>query len=198
MENRIKLTLVGMTYNPMENGAYALLLAPEGDRRRIPVVIGAAEAQSIAVVAQRLNPGRPLTHDLMVSLSHAFGLRLKEVFIYKFEDGVFSAEMTYEDNERTVTIDARTSDAIAVALRMGAPVYTTPAIVEETAFTIALEDDGKEENHDNDSGDANTPDDPYQTMDLTQLDEALEQAVANDDFELAARIKAIIDSRKDS
>lgn len=128
---------MGLSYSPLRNGAFGLLLAVEGDSPiRIPVVIGAPEAQSIAILLERVASPRPMTHDLFCSFAHAFGVRLREVFIYKFEDGIYSAEMTFSDGERTVVLDARTSDAVAVAMRTGAPIYTTQAIVDECGIEL--------------------------------------------------------------
>ena len=140
MDDRVKLYVMGISYSQLHSGAFALLLAQEGGPYRIPVVIGAAEAQSIAIKIEGINPPRPLTHDLFVSFAHAFGVKLKEVFIYKFEDGVFSSELTFSDGERTIVLDARTSDAIAIAIRTHTPILTTAAILQETGFII--DDDG--------------------------------------------------------
>ena len=134
MENRIKLKVLGITYSQIQNGAYALVLAEEEGPHRIPIIIGTAEAQAIAIRLEHLVPPRPMTHDLFVSFAHAFGIRLVEVFIYKFEDGVFSSELLFDDGERQIRVDSRTSDAIAIALRSQAPVYTTPEIVEEAGI----------------------------------------------------------------
>ena len=99
MDKRIKLKVLGITYSQIQSGAYALVLAEETGTRRIPIIIGTAEAQSIAIQLEHLTPPRPLTHDLFVSFANAFGIKLKEVFIYKFEEGVFNAELVFEDKE---------------------------------------------------------------------------------------------------
>ena len=112
----------------------------------------AAEAQAIAMRLEHKTSPRPMTHDLFASFAQAFGLRLLEVFIYRFEDGIYSSEMTFSDGDRTVKLDARTSDAIATAMRTGAPIYTTPQILKETGFVI--ENDPFTSNEDNsESGD---------------------------------------------
>ena len=123
--DRIALKVLGISYSHTQSGAYALVLAQVGGPIRIPVVIGASEAQSIAMKIEGITPPRPMTHDLMANFCRAFGMGLKEVFIYKFEDGIFYSEMTFSDSEREVSLDARTSDAIALAMRMGAPIFTT-------------------------------------------------------------------------
>ena len=144
MEDRVKLTVLGLSYNQLQSGAFALLLAQVDGPYRIPVVIGAAEAQSIAIRLESITTPRPLTHDLFMSFAQAFGIRLREVFIYKFEDGIFSSELTFTDGERQIVLDARTSDAIAIAMRCKAPIWTTHAILEETGFII---EEVKGDNH---------------------------------------------------
>ena len=139
MEDRVRLRVMGLSYNQLQNGAFALLLAEMDGPMRIPVVIGAAEAQAIAIKMEGITPQRPLTHDLFMSFSQAFGIRLREVFIYKFADGMFYSELTFDDGDRRVVLDARTSDAIAIAMRCNAPIFTTCAIVEETGFVIENE-----------------------------------------------------------
>ena len=133
-DDRIRLKVMGLSYSQIQTGAYALILAQVGGPYRIPVVIGAAEAQSIAIKMESITPPRPMTHDIFVSFAHAFGVKLIEVFIYRFEDGIFSSEMTFSDGDRTISIDSRTSDAIAIAMRTGAPIFTTPEILNETGF----------------------------------------------------------------
>lgn len=117
MENRVRLEVLGITYNQIQNGAYVLVLAEMDGPRRIPIVIGTAEAQSIVMRLGNKIPPRPMTHDLFVSFAHGFGVRLVEVFIYSFKDGIFASELLFDDGERQMRIDSRTSDAIAIALR---------------------------------------------------------------------------------
>ena len=127
MDNRIRLRIMGISYNPVRSGAFALLLADEEGEKRIPILIGASEAQAIGIKMQGVIPPRPMTHDLFCSLGQAFGIQLEEVFIYRFEDGIFSSEITFRDREgKEAVLDARTSDAVAIAVRVGAPIYTPP------------------------------------------------------------------------
>ncbi|MCH5318243.1 MAG: bifunctional nuclease family protein [Paramuribaculum sp.] len=165
MAERIRLKVLGISYSQLQTGAYALILAQVDGPYRIPVLIGSAEAQSIALRMESVTPPRPMTHDLFVSFAHAFGVKLKEVFIYKFEDGIFSSELTFSDGDRTVIIDSRTSDAIAIAMRTGAPIYTTPEIIDETGFIMEVEndphqdrtpDDGEYDDYDDDEEDDET------------------------------------------
>lgn len=148
MNQRIRLDVIGLSYSPMKSGAFALLLGVRGNKRlRIPVVIGAPEAQSIALYIESIHAPRPMTHDLFSTFAHAFGIELKEVFIYKFEDGIYSSELTFTNGETTVQLDSRTSDAVAIAMRTDAPIYTTREIVDECGIIITEEpfDDDSEE-----------------------------------------------------
>ena len=207
MENKIKLTLMGLSYNPLQEGAFAMLLAAEGSTKRIPIIIGASEAQAIAVEIEQIKPQRPMTHDLFATMAHAFGIELKEVFIYSFVDGIFAAEMTFSDGERQITLDSRTSDAVAVALRTGAPIYTTRAILDETGIEfVEVDDDESEaaverddsENTDYSESPDYSPSDAsdYQSMSYEELSQQLEQAIDDDRFEDAALIRKILDSRQ--
>lgn len=125
MTDRVKISVMGITHSQIQKGAYAVLLTEDGGPHRIPVVVGIAEAQSIVAWMERVNLPRPLTHDLFRSVTRAFGIRVKEVFVSKFEKGIFYSEITFADGDREVVVDARTSDALAIALRSHAPIYTT-------------------------------------------------------------------------
>ena len=194
MENRIQLTLMGLSYNPLQNGAFALLLSAKESNKRIPIIIGAPEAQAIAMVIEGIEPQRPMTHDLFASFASAFGIELKEVFIYKFEDGIFCSEMTFDDGDRQITLDSRTSDAIAVAIRVGAKIYTTPAILEETGIEITETESVATDENGESASEADGTD--YDAMTNDELNDELEAAVARDDFETAAEIRRLLDERE--
>ncbi len=197
MEERVKLSVLGLSYNQLQGGAFALLLAQVDGPYRIPVVIGAAEAQSIAIRMEGITPPRPLTHDLFMSFAQAFGIRLREVFIYKFEDGVFSSELTFSDGERQIVLDARTSDAIAIAMRCKAPIWTTPAILEETGFII--EDDptvrGAKESADEDVDDTVAEPNPEKFA-VEELEKLLAKLIEDENYEEAAKISAILKKKR--
>lgn len=181
---------MGLSYSQLKSGAFALILAQVDGPYRIPVVIGAPEAQSIAIKMEGVTPPRPMTHDLFTSFTHAFGVKLKEVFIYKFEDGIFSSEMTFTDGERTVVLDSRTSDAVAIAMRTNAPIFTTRAIVDETGFI--LENEPK------------TPAAPIESVRepkienyaIEELERTLNTLIEKENYEEAARIKQLIDEKR--
>ena len=188
---------MGLSYSQLQSGAYALILAEERGPRRIPVIIGAAEAQSIAITLENIRTPRPLTHDLFVSFAHAFGVKLKEVFIYRFEDGIFSSELTFSDGSRTVQIDARTSDAIALALRTHTPIFTTRQIIEKTGFIIDEEelkrdsDDTVEDSvaHDSDEEATYADRDDYhaeprpENFTIEELERTLAALIDNEEYE---------------
>ena len=136
MDKKIRLRVQGLTNSQIHSGAYALILAEEGGAHRIPIIVGTAEAQSIAIALERITPPRPLTHDLFASFSQAFGIRLREVFIYKFEDGIFYSELLFDNGLNLIRLDSRTSDAIAIALRVKCDIYTTLEIVKECGVVL--------------------------------------------------------------
>ena len=210
-ESRIRLSGLGISYSQIQSGAYALILAQVNGPYRIPVVIGAAEAQSIALRLESIAPPRPMTHDLFVSFAHAFGVKLKEVFIYKFEDGIFSSELTFTDGERTVVIDSRTSDAIAIAMRTHAPIYTTRAILDETGFLMESHDESSDDDYetdgDDESGDTcniggfDIPADidmepKLENYTVEELERTLQRLIDNENYEEAARVAEILRKKK--
>ncbi len=194
MEDRVKLKVLGISYTQLQSGAYALLLAQDDGPYRIPVVIGAPEAQSIAIRMEGITPPRPLTHDLFVNFTKAFGIRLEEVFIYKFENGVYSSELTFTDGERQIVLDARTSDAIAIAMRCYAPIWTTNAILHETGFiiendpTVASDENSQVPDHS-----AETNNEPkLENLAVEELQKMMSRLVDEEQYEEAARISRII------
>ena len=181
-ENLIELKVLGITRSEVQPGAYALLLenadsTPE-EARRIPIVVGAAEAQSIAVHLEQVIPSRPLTHDLFVSLFHIYGIELQRVVIYSFKDGVFASMLYVANTTTAVEIDSRTSDAIAIALRTGAPIYTTREVMDHTSYEWRKDGDYK----------------PVRLEDLPvdKLEQRLQHYVDKEQYEKAAKIQKII------
>lgn len=148
MDTRIKLRVQGLTNSQVQSNAYALILAEESGNRRIPIIVGTSEAQSIAIAIEQITPPRPLTHDLFVSFAQSFNVRLLEVLIYKFEEGVFYSELLFDDGNRQVRIDSRTSDAIALALRVKCDIYASALIVEECGIVLENDEEGQDTQED--------------------------------------------------
>lgn len=185
-ERRIRLTVLGLSTGQISKGAYALILAQADGPVRIPVVIAEAEARSIAARMERLTLPRPMTHDLFASFAHAFGIAMQEVFIHKFEDGIFYSEIAFTDGERRVTFDSRTSDAIAIAMRTGAPIYTTPEILHECGFVM-------EEASESSPAPREVP---AEELSVEELEKRLAAAVESEDYEEASRLTEIINKKK--
>lgn len=184
------------------NGAYTLVLEEVQGKRKLPIVIGMHEAQSIAIKLENMTPSRPLTHDLMQSLSTAFGIALKEVMIYDLVEGIFFARLVCEGEGREETIDARTSDAVALAVRFGCPIYCDEKVME----MASIPPDGEEaltpmpeENEDDPFGLDEGPVDRGDGLsDLTdeELQEELDLSIQKEDYERAGLIRDELERRQ--
>lgn len=195
MENKVKLKIIGISYSQIRSGAYALILAEENGQYHIPIVIGASEAQSIAIKMEKINMPRPLTHDLITNISQAFGIKLTEIFIYKFEDGIFYSELTFNDGDRQIVIDARTSDAVALAIRTKAPIFTTREIIDETGFIMEVTGENsysleKDTKHDNEI--------KLENLAIEELERMLNKHIDLEEYEQAAHISKIIKQKKEA
>lgn len=197
--NKIKLNVLGISYSQTQTGAYALVLTEEKGERRIPIIIGGFEAQSIAIQLEGLKPPRPLTHDLFHNFALTFKINLTEVIIYKLEEGVFYSQLICQSDGEEVVIDARTSDAIALALRFKCPIYTTEEILSKSGFVIDLEQDKGSSQV---KGEKKTKkatkesNQQYRDMPLGELEELLNEAVNNEEYEKASLIRDEIKRRK--
>lgn len=214
---KIKLDIVGLSYSQTQSGAYALVLGEVGGNRRLPVIIGGFEAQSIAVEIEKMTPSRPLTHDLFKSFAETFKIKLEEVLIYNLVDGIFFAKLICTDGEQTSEIDARTSDAVALAVRFECPIYTYDFIMNTAGIVIEGNDFAFLENIENvgnyKQSDTSTEEkekeqesvekepaknkpSPYASLTLEQLEKTLEKAIENEQYETAAKIRDEIEKRK--
>lgn len=194
MENKHRLEIIGITYNQVESGVYALVLKEADGSRRIPIVIGFPEAQAIECRLQNISTPRPLTHDMATAMMTGFGITLREVLIHMLPNGVFAADMVLTDGVTDITIDARSSDAVAMAIRNDAPIYCTDDVMENASF------DNDQEQPSAAPRPAQKPA-PKKTQELRylndgELQQAMEKAVANENYEEAARIKEELDKRK--
>ncbi|QBN18872.1 bifunctional nuclease family protein [Flavobacterium nackdongense] len=204
----VKLSIKGISYSQTQNGAYALILNEVDGDRKLPIVIGAFEAQSIAIALEKeIKPPRPLTHDLFKNFADRFDIVVKQIIIHKLVDGVFYSSIICERDKIEEIIDARTSDAIALALRFNAPIFTYKNILDKAGIFLKAnplnpEKDSQEiddalsnpetfrqEEESNQSGNL------YAKHSLEQLNELLEQAVQNEDYEKAAKIRDEISKR---
>src|SRR3972149_6365258 len=133
---KVKLEIVGLSYSQTQTGAYALVLGESKGKRRLPIIIGGFEAQAIAIELEKMTPSRPLTHDLFKTFAETFKISVKEVIIYNLVEGIFFAKLVCNDQEKDTEIDARTSDAIALAVRFGCPIYTYEFILSSAGIVL--------------------------------------------------------------
>ena len=192
--DKIKLEIVGLSYSQTQSGAYALVLSEVDGNRRLPIIIGGFEAQAIAIELEKMTPTRPLTHDLFKSFASKFNVEVKEVVIYKLEEGIFYSRLLCESNGKTEEIDARTSDAIAIGVRFDCPVYTSESILSSAG--ILLDQDTLEE--DELLAEAIEEEAAAETLELTSiedLEKQLKQAIDNENYELASAIRDEIKKR---
>lgn len=195
MTNKVKLSILGISFSQVQAGAYALIFAEENGIRRLPVVIGTPEAQSIAIVMEGIKPPRPLSHDLMYSIFQQLKIELKEINIHKFEDGAFFSELVLQQNEQTFTIDSRTSDAVALAIRTNSPIYTTEEIMKSMAIVFD-EQYNNEPAKDLAQDSAESSEAELSDMDLEVLKTHLQDAVREENYELATRLRDEINRRE--
>lgn len=203
----VRLNIKGISYSQTQNGAYALILSEVDGERKLPIVIGAFEAQSIAIALEKeIKPPRPLTHDLFKNFADRFEIQVKQVIIHKLVDGVFFSSIICERDKIEEIIDARTSDAIALALRFNAPIFTYKNILEKAGIFLKAgpkkKDTPEEEQaileqlmtDDTESTKKSTK--SYKTYSLKELHSMLDKAVNNEDYEKAALIRDEISKRE--
>lgn len=198
MEEKFKLELIGITYNQIESGVYALILQQCGTNRRIPIIIGFPEAQAIECKLQDIKTPRPLTHDIMIGALNDFGIHLDHVLIKRLPNGVFSADLHLTDGITEKVIDSRSSDAIALAIRANAPIYTTADVIREASFDPAEKRESGKFRQPTPSVEVKVApvSKGLEAMSLEQLEKAMEKASEREDYEEAARIKEEIDKRQ--
>ncbi|MBI6119457.1 bifunctional nuclease family protein [Salegentibacter maritimus] len=205
----VRLNIKGISYSQTQNGAYALILSEVNGERKLPIVIGAFEAQSIAIALEKeIKPPRPLTHDLFKNFADRFEITVKQVIIHKLVDGVFYSSLICERDKIEEIVDARTSDAIALALRFDAPIFTYKNILDKAGIFLKGEEEeqktASEKQEEDiiseellpDDIDIKSDDTDYKKLSLDELKNMLSQAVNNEDYEKAARIRDEISKRK--
>ncbi|MDD5148993.1 MAG: bifunctional nuclease family protein [Flavobacterium sp.] len=203
----VKLSIKGISYSQTQNGAYALILNEVDGERKLPIVIGAFEAQSIAIALEKeIRPPRPLTHDLFKNFADRFDIVVKQVIIHKLVDGVFYSSIICERDKIEEIIDARTSDAIALALRFNAPIFTYKNILDKAGIYLKnnpLDSDKDSQEIDDilsnpetfGQEESNQSGEIYSKHSLQELNELLDQAVEHEDYEKAAKIRDEISKR---
>ncbi len=190
---KIQIKIAGLSYSQTRSGAYALILEEEDGNRRLPVIIGTAEAQAIAIQLENLKPYRPLTHDLFVSMANSFRIEVIEVNIIRLEEGIFYSEIVCKREHAVVKIDSRTSDAVAIALRFRAPIYVSEEIMNKAAMVFdednpapSVENKKKEEEKQSD----------LSTFSEKELKKMMKEAVDNEEYEKASEIRDELKKRE--
>ena len=185
---------MGISYSQTQSGAYALLLIEENGERRIPIIIGGFEAQAIVIKLENLEPPRPLTHDLIKKICDQFDITIIEVVIHKLEEGVFFSKLTCNNGEKEWDIDSRTSDAVAIALRVGCPIYIHDDILEKAQLTNSPSDSELSVPGGNETIEEASP--RYASNSDEELYKMIDEAVKTEDYERAAAIRDEIEKRK--
>lgn len=194
---KIKLEIVGLSYSQTQASAYALVLGENNRRRRLPIIIGAFEAQAIAIELEKMTPARPLTHDLFKNFALAYGIEVQEVIIYNLVEGIFFSKLICNDGNKSLEIDARTSDAIAIAVRFNCPIYTyefilsTAGIILEDKLPLEHETESKAEQKSSSSSDTGLT-----KLSMEELKTLLKKNIEEEHYEQASKIRDEINRRK--
>lgn len=197
-----KLEIIGLSYSQTQSGAYALVLGETNGKRRLPIIIGSFEAQAIAIELEKMKPSRPLTHDLFKTFADAFNILIKEVIIYNLVEGIFFAKLVCDNKGKEVEIDARTSDAIALAIRFNCPIYTFEFILSAAGIILEesekSQDIGIEEKEIVEDRPVETPADKKDLSknSLRELSKLLKAAIKREAYEKASEIRDEINSRQ--
>jgi hypothetical protein len=192
---RVKLKVMGISYSQTQSGAYALILIEENGDRRIPIIIGGFEAQAIVIKLENLDPPRPLTHDLFKKFADEFNITVTEVMIYKLEEGVFFSKLICNNGEKEYSIDSRTSDAVAIALRFGSPIFITEEILKKAGITVNPTDSeiSSVNEVENFFESEKTKYDTYSDEELYKM---IDEAIRTEDYERAGAVRDEIAKRK--
>jgi bifunctional DNase/RNase len=199
---KVQLEIVGLSYSQTQSGAYALVLGETAGSRRLPIIIGGFEAQAIAIELEKMSPSRPLTHDLFRSFAEVFNITVSEVLIYNLVEGIFYAKLLCNDGTKDVEIDARTSDAIALAIRFKCPIYTYEFILKSAGIVLDDESsttgeiDGSET--ETESTEPGAEKGEYKSKSTEELKGLLQNALDEEQYELASKIRDELNNRKKS
>lgn len=190
--NKVELEITDITPSGSSSGAYALVLSEVKGNRKLPIVIGSHEAQAIAIEMENMKPGRPLTHDLFKTFAFSYHIDVTEVIIYNLIEGIFFARLITSQNGKSVNIDARTSDAVALAVRFKCPIMCENSILDKAG--IVVEDLELDEDDDQENEEKVVPE--KRELTVVELEEKLQEALDNEDYELASKIRDRINSMK--
>ncbi len=198
---KVELEIVALSHSITQTHSYAVVLGEVNGLRRLPIVIGGFEAQAIAVALERMQPSRPLTHDLFANFMTTFGIELTEVIIYKLEEGIFFAKLVCNHDNESIEIDSRTSDALAMAVRANCKIYTYENILETAGLYLdqpegAVESGGESKATQIPVGSKNTPDVDMKNLNLDELNQLLQKVLEQEDYVRAIHIRDEINSRK--
>jgi uncharacterized protein len=191
--NKIRLEIIALSHSVTQSHNYAVVLGEENGNRRLPIVIGGFEAQAIAVAIENMTPNRPLTHDLFKNTLDAYGITLKEVLINNLLDGIFYAQLICEQDNNIMQIDARTSDAISMAVRFSCPIYTYEFIMESAGVVLDEEDTA---NNPSATTKPKTKSNSPENLSIDSLENMLNEALEKEDYERAAQLRDIIAKKK--
>jgi uncharacterized protein len=204
---KIPLEILGLSSSQSQSGSFALILGEKTGNRRLPIIIGMFEAQSIAIQIEKINPNRPLTHDLFKSFAEQVHVAVLEVLISDLKEGVFYSKIVCSDGATTFELDSRPSDAIAIGLRFGVPIFTVESVLSEAGIILSDldenaedSDDEDDDDEDDDAGDRPVPSptepkEPSGQVSLDELTKMLAQALEREDYEKAAKIRDELNKR---
>ena len=200
----VQMTVRGISYSETQTGAYALILNEKKGERKLPIIIGGFEAQSIAIaLEQEVKPSRPLTHDLFKSFGERFNIYVKQVIIHKLVDGIFYSSLICERDKIEEIIDARTSDAIALALRFDAPIYAYDSILKKASFTATISENPKKLSEDKwiqnfvtEQTNKNEDIGDLKKLSISELKALLAKLVSQENYEKAAKVRDELSKRK--
>jgi bifunctional DNase/RNase len=199
---KIKLDIVGLSYSQTQSGAYALVLGEKNGRRRLPIIIGSFEAQAIAIEIEKMTPSRPLTHDLFKSFADAYHITIQEIIIYNLVDGIFYSKLICNDGKKLIEIDARTSDAIAIAVRFDCPIYTYEFILSTAGIVIEGNDfvylENINETPEEKTVTTSSASAGFTALSIEELKTRLQEALHDEAYEKAAKIRDELNKRKAS
>ena len=194
--NKVSLEIIGLTYSESSTGAYVLILGDRNSRRRLPIVIGSAEAESIAIGIEKTRKGRPHTHDLFIRFAKEFGIEIKEVVINRFRDGVYYAMLVCQHGNDLTMVDARPSDAIAIAVRLGCGICAYESVMEEASIIMDdMEEPSTNQNATDDNINKVEENESLDMLTLHELEDLLQEAIDNEDYAKAAQIRDEIKGR---